>query len=96
MLKKFCQEFYSLSYLTCDLCQFAKFHRLSSRLRVSKRVCAPFELIHFNIWGFVQFVSQTSFCYFVTVVDDYTHVTWLYLMKSCLELSHFCVFHVEI
>ena len=42
-------------------------------------------------------LSPTGFKYFVTFVDDFSRVTWLYLMKSCYELfSHFNAFCVEI
>ena len=93
-------EFPSLSSLNCDLCQFAKFHRLSSSPRVNKRASAPFELVHSDIWGLCPVISQTGFRYFVTFVDDHSRLTWLYLMKkwkNCSELlSHFYAFHTEI
>ncbi|MCR2848077.1 transposase family protein, partial [Weizmannia coagulans] len=39
----------------------------------------------------------TGVRYFVTFVDDFSRMTWLYLMKNHSELfSHFCAFHVEI
>ena len=42
-------------------------------------------------------MSPTGFKYFVTFVDDFSRVTWLYLMKSRYELfSHFSVFCAEI
>ena len=42
-------------------------------------------------------MSSTEFKYFVTFVDDFSRVTWLYLMKSCYELfSHFSAFCTEI
>ena len=42
-------------------------------------------------------MSPTGFKYFVTFVDDFSRVTWLYLMKSRPELfSHFTAFCVEI
>ena len=42
-------------------------------------------------------MSPTGFNYFVTFVDDFSRVTWLYLMKSCFEFfSHFSVFCYEI
>ena len=30
-------------------------------------------------------MSPIGFKYFVTFVDDFSRVTWLYLMKSCFE-----------
>ena len=42
-------------------------------------------------------MSPTWFKYFITFVDDFSHVTWLYLMKSRFELfSHFSVFCAKI
>ena len=42
-------------------------------------------------------MSKTGFKYFVTFVDDYSRVTWLYLMKNRFELfSHFSAFCAEI
>ena len=42
-------------------------------------------------------MSPARFKYFITFVDDFSRVTWLYLMKSRSELfSHFSVFCFEI
>ena len=38
-------------------------------------------------------MSPTEFKYFVTFVDDFSRVTWFYLMESRSELfSHFSAF----
>ena len=38
-------------------------------------------------------MSPNGFKYFVTFVDEFSHVTWLYLMQSRYELfSHFSSF----
>ena len=55
-------------------------------LRVNKRVSAPFELVHYNVWGIFPVLSPTGFKYSVTFVDDFSRVTWLYLMKIRPEL----------
>ena len=42
-------------------------------------------------------MSPTGFKYFVTFVDDFSRVTWLYLMNSRSELfSHFTAFCAKI
>ena len=42
-------------------------------------------------------MSPTGFKYFVTFVDDFSRMTWLYLMKSRSELfSHFTAFCAKI
>lgn len=86
-----------MSSLDCESCQFAKHHRLGSSPRVNKRASVPFELVHYDIWGHCPTLSKPGFKYFVTFVDDYSRVTWLYLMKSRSELfSLFCAFCAEI
>ena len=65
--------------------------------RVNKRASTHFELVHIDVWGPCLVMFPIGFKYFVTFVDDFSHVTWLYLMKSRYELfSHFRVFCVEI
>ena len=43
-------------------------------------------------------MSPIGFKYFVTFVDDFSHFTWLYPMKSRSEIffSHFSAFCYEI
>ena len=43
-------------------------------------------------------MSPTGFKYFVNFVDDFSRVTWLYLMKSHSQFffSHFSAFCAEI
>ena len=97
LLKKLCPQFHGLESLHCESCQYAKHHRISLSPRVNKRANAPFELIHSDVWGPCPVTSKTGFKYFVTFVDDYSRVTWLYLMKNRSKLfSHFCAFSAEI
>ena len=67
--------------------------------RVNKQASAHFELVHYDIWGPCLVLSPTGFNYFVTFVDDFSCVTWLYLMKSRYEFfffSHFSAFCAKI
>ena len=41
----------------------------------------PFGLIHCDIWGRYKHSSLFGAHYFLTIVDDYTHFTWIFLMK---------------
>ena len=41
----------------------------------------PFYLIHCDIWGRYKYSSLSSAHYFLTIVDDYTRFTWIFLMK---------------
>lgn len=58
---------------------------------------SPFELVHSDIWGPFRGPNLTKFRYFVVFMDDYTRVTFLYLMESCNDLfSVFKQFDAEI
>ena len=57
--------------------------------RVIKRASTPFELVHYDVWGPCPVLSSIVFKYFVTFVDDFSRVTWLYPMKSLFELFFF-------
>ncbi|XP_071705367.1 uncharacterized protein [Rutidosis leptorrhynchoides] len=64
---------------------FAKHHRIHLSPRVNKRASSPFELVYSDVWGSCSVTSKPGFKYFVTFIDDYYRVTWLYLMKSRSE-----------
>ena len=58
----------------------AKQHRLpigTSEISSEK----PFDLIHCDIWGRYKHSSLSGAHYFLTIVDDYTCFTWIFLMK---------------
>ena len=40
-----------------------------------------FDLIHCDIWGPFRTATHTGAHYFLTIVDDYTRFTWIFLMK---------------
>ena len=70
---------------------------MHSNPRFNKRASAPFELIHFDVWGPCPVMSPTGFKYFVSFVDYFSHATSFYLMKSHFELFfHFTAFCAEI
>ena len=97
LLKKLNPQFSSLFSFNHESCQYAKLHRVHLSPRVNKQASAPFELVHSDVWGPCPVLSPTGFKYFVTFVDDFSCVTWLYLMKSCFELfSHFSAFFADI
>ncbi|GJV83577.1 retrovirus-related pol polyprotein from transposon TNT 1-94 [Tanacetum coccineum] len=84
-LKKLCPEFSHLSSLNYDSCEYAKHQRVHLSPRVNKQAASPFELVHSDVWGLCPITSKSGFKYFVTFVNDYSRVTWLYLMKSRSE-----------
>ena len=65
--------------------------------RRESHVSSPFHLVHFDIWGPINTPSLLGFRYFVIFVDDYSKVTYLYLMKERFELYLiFKSFYMEI
>ena len=75
LLKKPYLQFSNLSSLNCESCQYAKLHRVYLSPRVNKRTFAPFELVHYDVWGPCPVLSLIGFKYFVTFVDDFSRVT---------------------
>ena len=43
---------------------------------------SPFDIVHCDIWGPYHVVSYTGHNYFLTLVDDCTRFTWVYLLKQ--------------
>ncbi|KAK2993459.1 hypothetical protein RJ640_005153 [Escallonia rubra] len=97
VLKKLCPQFHDISSVDCESCHFAKHHRSSLSPRVNKRVEFAFELVHSDVWGPCPILSKAGFRYFVTFVDDFSRMTWIYFMKNRSEVfAHFSAFCVEI
>ena len=65
----------------CVVCPIAKHKRL--HFPNSKYLFDhSFDLIHCDVWGPFDKASHDGFKYFLTIVDDATRSTWVYLMKS--------------
>ena len=40
-----------------------------------------FDLLHLDVWGPYKSPTHVGYRYFLTIVDDYSRMTWLFLMK---------------
>ena len=49
--------------------------------------CSAFELVYSDVWGLSPMPSIKDFRYFLLFVDDFSHMTWFYLLKERLEVS---------
>ena len=98
LLKKLYPQFSCLSSLNCESCQYAKLHPMHLSPKVNKKASAHFELVHSDVWDPFPIMSPPGFKYFFTLIDYFSRVTCLYLMKSCYEFffSHFSAFCAEI
>ena len=95
--QKLVPHFSSLSSLECESCQLGKHTCVLFPKRLDPRTKSPFELVHTNVWSPSRSTSTSGFRYFVTFIDDYSRCTWLFLMKTRVELfSIFQKFHAEI
>ena len=50
----------------------------------------PFDLVHINIWGPFNVSTPTRHRYYLTIVDDSTCATWVYLL--CAKADVLTVF----
>ena len=67
----------------CSICELAKGHRVLSM----NKSPVPFMLIHYDVWGPAKNPSLNGSRWFVSFIDDQTHMTWVCLMKSKNEVS---------
>ncbi|XP_023638865.1 uncharacterized protein LOC111830613 [Capsella rubella] len=70
----------------CKICPLAKQKRLAY---VSHNHLAlhPFDLVHIDVWGPFSTESIEGFKYFLTLVDDCTRVTWVYMMRNKSDIT---------
>lgn len=77
----------------CDICHQSKQCRFPFNISNNKAE-EPFHLIHCDLWGKYGTAEHNGSHYFLTIVDDYTRATWVYLMKYKTEtlemLKRFC------
>ncbi|BBH03624.1 hypothetical protein Prudu_014548 [Prunus dulcis] len=82
-----------LSQFKCEICELAKHHRVSYPLSINKS-SAPFALVHSDVWGPSRVSNLSNSKWFVTFIDDYSRLTWVYLMTDKSEVfSIFQSFH---
>ena len=72
-----------LSTLDCESCQLGK-HTRATFSRITEG--SIFSLVHSDIWGPSRVSSPLRFRYFVSLIDDYSRCTWVFLMKDHFEL----------
>lgn len=87
VLTHICKHFPYVSFNSnkiCDSCYLAKQSRLP--FYASNTISDnAFDLIHMDIWGPLSHSSIHGHKYFLTIVDDCTRHTWIYLMKAKFE-----------
>jgi len=71
----------------CHVCHLAKQKHLPFKLSNHMRN-KPFELIHIDTWGPFSVPIVDGFRYFLTIVDDFSHATWIYMLKQKSDILH--------
>lgn len=67
------------------MCQLSKYTRNSYPAHPYKP-SQPFSLIHSDVWGPSRTKNITWSRWFIKFIDDYTRVTWVFLMKEKSEV----------
>ena len=73
-------------FLSCESCELGKHHRAIFQSRVNSRSSSTFELVRSDVWGPSRVPCIKGFRYFLLVVDDFSRMTWLYLLKERSEM----------
>jgi hypothetical protein len=73
------------SRLVCDACELGK-HTRSTYASIDLHSCEPFILIHSDVWGPCSVTSVSGVRWFVTFIDCYTRMTWIYMLKQKSEV----------
>lgn len=63
--------------LTCPMAKFTKLLFSQSNSQATER----FELVHIDTWGPYKVLARKKYRFFLTIVDDFSRVTWAYLLE---------------
>ena len=77
---------FSLTQFVCESCQLGKHHRSSYSSCDDIPSFAPFDLLHCVVWGPSRTPSVSGHRYYIVFVDDYTRVSWVYLLCDRSEV----------
>ena len=75
-----------ISEFHCKTCELAKHTRVYFPIS-NKRSSHHFHLIHSGIWGPSTIPKVFRAHWFVSLSDDYTRVTWIFLLKQKSDVS---------
>jgi transposase InsO family protein len=71
----------SISNKDCSICPLAKQHRIPFSISTTHSTHI-LQLIHCDIWGPFSSASSNGSKFFLTIVDDFSRFTWVYLMHN--------------
>ncbi|KAM2852430.1 hypothetical protein PS2_028426 [Malus domestica] len=71
---------------TCEGCAFGKHHRDPFEVGKAWRATKPLELIHKDVCGPMKTTTISGNRYFLTFIDDYSRMCWVYFMRFKSEV----------
>ena len=69
----------------CKACCLGKAHHLPS-FPSSSTYAFPLELVFTDFWGLAPVVSSQGYKYYIAFVDAFSKFTWVYFLKTKLEV----------
>ncbi|XP_047267657.1 uncharacterized protein LOC124898079 [Capsicum annuum] len=66
---------------SCDVCPLARQSKLLF-FHSSIKSLAEFDLLHLDSWGPYKSPTHDGYRYFLTIVDDFSKMTWTYLLTA--------------
>lgn len=52
------------------------------------KIRKPFELMHTDIWGPAPLISRDGYKYYISIVDDFTRYTWIFLLNDKAQTTN--------
>ena len=56
---------------------------------------SAFDMLHCDVWGPHKIPTHSGLSFFLTIVDDFTRCTWIFLMQHKSEVHHLLMNFVE-
>jgi hypothetical protein len=82
--------------IPCSICPLAKQRRVSF-LTSAHSALNNFDLVHCDIWGPNSVIAVDGSRFFLTVVDDHSRTTWVYMLRNKSDIkSCFMAFYILI
>ena len=75
----------------CESCVKGKHHRTPFPTSNANRSKQPLDLIHSDVCGKIDTPSRGKAEYFLTLIDDYTHYTWVYALQRKSQVFEYFV-----
>ena len=66
----------------CETCIFGKSVKVKFPKKAIHSTKAPLEYIHSDLRGPSQTLSHGGARYFLSIIDDYSRMVWVYVLKS--------------